>query len=346
MKQADSQLDPLLERNTTGGFLNGAGERINLRVSTFVTSIHNIDSAKNCFDCDFTLALSWDDPKVAEKVTEEGTYLTLGEGHLHPDYRPDVFLINDVTSENDRNLVAEEVYVINRTKGTVVNNRRMRGTFTSIFELHSFPFDMHALKVQFYFHPCYNLIGPVPGIQTSWWGRHGNNEFDIADTIEDRIHHEESTGSGIVFEKYEIEVKVIRKYSSYLVNIGALVEGLFVLGLSVLMLETGELSDRINLTLVVVLAYSAFKMMVASMVPALGYMTILDMWIMMGFWLNCGAGLLSMATIYFEIDEEQANFMNLMFARIAIVSWVLMHVALLYHFGIFKRRSFLQVKEA
>jgi len=114
----------------------------------------------------------------------------------------------------------------------------------------------------------------------------------------DRFSHKESPGSGILFETYDFEVNVIRKYSSYLVNVGALMEGLFALGLSVLMLENDELNDRVNLTLVVVLAYSVFNMMVASMVSALGYMKILDKWIMTGFWLNCGAGLFSRATVY------------------------------------------------
>jgi len=66
MPQPDSQSVPLSGRNTSGGFMNQAGERINLRVSTVVKSIHNIESANNFFDCDFTLALSWDDPKVAK----------------------------------------------------------------------------------------------------------------------------------------------------------------------------------------------------------------------------------------------------------------------------------------
>jgi len=231
------------------------------------------------------------------------------------DYRPDVFLINDLNSANDRNLVAEEIYVINKEKGTIVNNRRMRGTFISILELHSFPFDMHTLKVQFYFHPCYDLIGPVPGVQTAWWGAHGNNEFNIADQIVDRFSHKESPGSGILFETYDFEVNVIRKYSSYLVNVGALMEGLFALGLSVLMLENDELNDRVNLTLVVVLAHSAFKMMVASMMPALGYMTILDKRIMTGFWLNCGAGLFSLATVYLELEKETAKLDQLDFCE-------------------------------
>lgn len=341
MNKPNPESAPLLEKAQTGGFVTKTGERIKLGVSTFVTSVHNIDSAKNSFDCDFTLSLSWDDRKLAAANIPEGAYLTLDGGDLDPDIKPDVYLINDLSSENDRNLVSEEIYLANKEKGTVVNNRRMRGTFTSIFDLHSFPFDMHALKVQFYFHPCYDLIGPVPGIQTSWWGRHGNNEFDVADTIVDKFGHEKSEGSGICFETYEFEIRVIRKYMSYLVNIGMVVEGLFALGLSVLMLDADSLNDRLNLTLVVTLTYSAFKMMVASMVPALGYMTILDIWIMTGFLFGLGAGLLSMGTVFFHIDEDTADFMNYVFGRIAMVSWALMHVLLLYHFGMFKRRSFL-----
>jgi len=90
MEQPDSQSAPLLGRNTSGGFMNQAGERINLRASTVATSIHNIESANNSFDCDFTLALYWDDPKVEKAGMEVGTHITLGGGHLDMDYRPDV----------------------------------------------------------------------------------------------------------------------------------------------------------------------------------------------------------------------------------------------------------------
>jgi len=343
MKQSDPQTQPLLRRGCTGAFVNQAGERINLRVSTSVNSIHNIDSANNCFDCDFTLALSWDDPKVAKDDTKvKGTYITLGPDSVDYNYRPDVFIVNDVTSDNDKNLVAEEIYVTNSERGTVVNTRRMRGTFTTNFMYHSFPFDMHTLKVQFYFHPCYDLKGPIESIKTNWWGDHVNNEFDMDGVVHEEFEHKVSPDSGITFETYAFEVKVIRKYSSYLVNIGALVEGMFALGLAVLMLETDELNDRINLTLVIVLAYSAFKMMVAGMVPALGYMTILDRWIMWGFWLNCGAGLLSMATVYLELDDKMANQMNWFYGLSSLLAWAAMHARLIYHFGFFTRRKFIK----
>jgi len=83
------------------------------------------------------------------------------------DYRPDVFLINDLNSANDRNLVADEIYVINNENGTIVNNRRMRGTFISILELHSFPFDMHTLKVQLVFSDRESR-GKTCAPRTSW----------------------------------------------------------------------------------------------------------------------------------------------------------------------------------
>jgi len=40
----------------------------------------------------------------------------------------------------------------------------------------------------------------------------------------DRFSHKESPGSGILFDTYDFEVNVIRKYSSDLVNVGALME--------------------------------------------------------------------------------------------------------------------------
>mmetsp|Transcript_148476 Transcript_148476/g.458798 ORF Transcript_148476/g.458798 Transcript_148476/m.458798 type:complete len:290 (+) Transcript_148476:253-1122(+) len=287
------------------------------------------------------MALSWVDPEIAEQRFPRHSYITLGGGQLNPDLRPDVFMINDVASENDRNLVSEEIYAINPETGTVVNNRRMRGTFRHCVALHSFPFDMHSFVVQFYFHPCYDIVGPVDGISTSWWGRQGNSEFDIGDKIVDRFSHTTSDGSGITFESYEFEIRVARKYTSYLWNIGIVVECLFLLGLSVLMLDTASLGDRIDLTMVLVLAYSAFKIMVASMVPALGYMTLLDTWVMAGFCFGAGAGIASMASHFFELSEDEAILFNRGMGWVSVSLWLLLHVVLLCRSGLWQRRRFL-----
>lgn len=345
MIQPENEGQPLLHKQTTGRFTIKGGQRIDLCISVFITSVHNINSAMNCFDCDFTMALSWDDPKVAENKIPMHTYLTLGDSSLDPDRRPDVFIINDLASDNDKNLVAEEIYVVDTEKGRVVNNRRMRGTFSHVFDLHSFPFDIHRLIVKFYFHPCYDLKGPVEDIQTAWWGRQGNSEFYIGDKVVDRFAHDTSEGSGITFECYEFEVRIARMYTSYIVNIGFVVEGLYFLGLSVHLLENHEINDRINLTMITVLTYSAFKMMVASMVPALGYLTLMDIWIMAGFCLGLLSGFTSMGIAYLETDDDIATKVNQVVVKISLGCWALLHLVLLYRSRLWQRKEIFNAED-
>lgn len=325
----------------SGGFTGQTGQRIPLRVSTFVTSIHNINAAGNSFDCDFTLSMSWDDPQVVEKNIARNTYLTLDGDVLNKDLRPDVFLVNDMAGQNDKDLVAEEIYVVDAAKGTVVNNRRMRGTFYQPFDLHAFPFDVHTLTVKMYFHSAYQLSGPVPGIKTEWWGRVANNEFLVGDALQDRQYDIKSKGSGLTFEGYEFSVVVARQYFSYLTNILIVVEGLFFLGLSVHLLDHTELNDRINLTLIIVLTYSAFKMMVASMVPAIGYMTLLDRIVMTGFCMGMVGGILTLVMNWLEFDAEQARAMDKNAITIEVCIWALLHVWSISKSGLWNRRRFL-----
>lgn len=346
MIQPAGEGQPLLSAQTTGAFRTEDGDRMDLRISVFVTSVHNINAAMNCFDCDFTMSLSWNDPKVAEKMFPENTYLTLGDSSLDADSRPDVFIINDLASDNDKNLVAEEIYVVDTKKGRIVNNRRMRGTFSHVFDLHSFPFDIHALIVKFYFHSCYHLVGPVEDIHTAWWGRQGNSEFHVGDKVVDRFYHLTSEGSGITFECYEFEVRVARMSMSHIVNIGFVVEGLYFLGLSVHLLENDEINDRINLTMITVLTYSAFKMMVASMVPALGYLTLMDIWIMTGFCLGLLSGFMSMGVAYYLTFNENNDFaskVNEAVLKFSLGCWALLHLVLLYKSGFWKRTKFFEL---
>jgi|EP01046_Picozoa_sp_COSAG06_P021606 hypothetical protein len=84
----------------------GNGEVIPIYISTFVSSIHNINCAANCFDADFTVALAWHDKKLTRlgEEVDPGTYLTISPGGgkceaLDENIRPDVFLINDIDAD-------------------------------------------------------------------------------------------------------------------------------------------------------------------------------------------------------------------------------------------------------
>jgi len=317
-------------------FTSQSGHKIPLRVSTFVTSIHNINSAKNCFDCDFSLSLSWDDPRVIEKGCTENSYLTLGSDVLNPDLRPDVFIINDVAGETDANVVQEEIYVSDIKKGTVVNNRRMRGTFYSIFDVRRFPFDVHVVQVKMYFHSCYVLSGPVPNIKTGWFSPPGSNEFYLSDTINDHQYDITSKASGMSFEGYHFEVTVARQFFSYLMNVVSVVECLFVLSLTVNMLPADELNDRMNMTLIIVLTYSAFKMVVANSVPAVGYMTLLDMLVMGGFLLGACGGIVTLFLNTFALDSETSDLVDYWVVVVEINIWVVLHLWVFYRSEVYK----------
>merc|ERR1719215_249564 len=105
-----SEVKPLLSGEGVGSqgvaatFTGQTGKRIPLKISTFVTSVYNINSASNSFDCDFTLSLSWDEPRVTKKGIKRNSFLTLGGDVLDPDLRPDVYLVNDMDGNFDRDV--------------------------------------------------------------------------------------------------------------------------------------------------------------------------------------------------------------------------------------------------
>jgi hypothetical protein len=241
--------------SNTGGL---DGNSYELYVSTFLCSIHDIDSARNRFGADFFLALSWIDADACSLDLDEGGYLTLagmkpdGTTIINMDLRPDIFLINDRQSK----LVGEEYYIADKVKGRIVNNRRIRGEFGQSLDVHLFPFDSHLFVVRMYFHQCYTISGRVPGIDTGWWGRVKNNEWTIGAEVHDRCYNEESAASKLIFRIYEFGVVGNRKWSYFATNYGPVINGLLCLVATTHWIDVEQFDTRINLVLVGFLTYA------------------------------------------------------------------------------------------
>merc|ERR1711920_742787 len=119
-------------------------------------------------------------------------------------------------------------------------------------------------------------------------------------------------------------------------NIVSVVECLFVLSLAVNMLPTNELSDRMDMTLVVVLTYSAFKMVVASNVPAVGYMTLMDILVMGGFLLGASSGIATLVVNQLDIDVDAGDTVDFWVVRVQVSIWVILHLWVLYRSEMYK----------
>jgi hypothetical protein len=308
-----------------------------LWISTFLTSVHSIDSANNRFGADFFLALSWIDPSVISSELAQGGYLTLsaevGKGGFDMGIRPDVFLINDVESEG---ICAEEYYIANKQRGRIVNNRRMRGVFSLSQDISLFPFDCHHFVIRMYFHECYIIQGRVPGIETGWWGRIKNNEWEIADKIDERCYNEVSPASDLTVRIYEIGMVGTRKHRYFLNNFGPVVNGLLTITIAVHLIDAEEFESRLNLTLVAFLTYAAFRISLSSMLPKVGYMSLMDKYILTAFMATYASGLVSIVLFYsmtipreeLRLSADTARTVDNVFMVGVIVIWLVVNIAI------------------
>lgn len=102
------------------------------------------------------------------------------------------------------------------------------------------------------------------------------------------------------------------------------------------MVPAENFDSRINLVLVAFLTYAAFKMSIASMLPKVGYLSLLDKYIMAAFLITFASGVESIALYYSiamvadvdqRMDAESAKRIDSTFMLITSVVWGMTNAA-------------------
>jgi hypothetical protein len=215
---------------------------------------------------------------------------------------------------------------------------RYNGTFTEIYELEDFPFDQQGLTIQFNLN-C-RVGGPLPVdlsvsaqckvtlscIDTCPPAR----EWAVADRVHFRTHNLGAEyKSDRVFPALNITARVSRRPLYHVLNL-AVPMGLF----SLLSLfqgltedEEASINHRAQLTLMMVLTASAYKMAIANKMPPVSYLTWLDKYTLGNFFLIIAMALQSRTLSQLgegkpRSAEEYDQICIWMFAA----CWVLIHV--------------------
>ena len=176
---------------------------------------------------------------------------------------------------------------------------RGKGVFTEEFELENFPFDEQALSITFSVLKSNRLIVleaneefPSTFVRSNF---QMSNVFsvshrDMVMTSKSYSSAKESA-SGVVYPRFTFSVVLQRQPMYYLTNIALPMMVLTYLGfLSFAVSFDGsrlDTSDRLSITLTLLLTAVAYKFVVASAIPQVSYLTLLDKYISLCFGFLC-----------------------------------------------------------
>lgn len=270
---------------------------INVKVRSHIMSIQNVDTVNQSFDCKFWIQFKWSVTKPFEEV--DTSFSASSE-----EWIPKIDILNN---RGKIGLVNTEMYKIKKENCTDVYLKYvLQGSFAEHFELRQFPFDQQRLHIKLVFWGCpqsVKRIHPRTGnhpieldLPRSVQFYRGNNIiYDEAFIQRDTWNLDTQLGmrqgktlaerhdDGIRYTTLNMFITIQRHVGFYVYNIIFPVFLLVILSCISFCLGIDELSNRMQITLTLLLTLVALKYVVCQYLPTTSYMTYLDIYVLISF---------------------------------------------------------------
>ncbi|KAK2553672.1 Cys-loop ligand-gated ion channel [Acropora cervicornis] len=254
-------------------------EKVIVGIRASVISVGDIDTVGQQFKCDLYLSACWAEPRLQGKTTEDLDW--------NNEWHPRIVFFNALEIEKvhkNHFLIYEEGNEIPYACETY----RMKGSFRENLELWDFPLDYQELTIT---------------LMSDWTNKQVKFEKDLkkADNIRpetftadqewflcrhvvtestDTIKTEGSSAND--YPLYHIKCHVKRKNGYYLWNIAMIIFLIDILSFCSFSVDISSPSDRLSVTLTLLLTAVAFKFVVSQSLPTISYLTLLDKYVLSG----------------------------------------------------------------
>jgi len=248
-------------------------ERQEVRVQLFVNEVGAINSAAETWEADFWLRAVWKDPHLFEvRGSDEDFRADWDDPEW---FQPRLEVVN---SENI-DLVQEQKFV---DGDEVYLEQRYRGALASEMDLHSFPFDHQDLRIDvestFYALGLIKLVTASEDAPYHSKKCEEHSEFRLIrsylDTTVNKV--EFVTEDDADFERYSLKLSVARRPGFFIGKVGLVNLIIVLIGVSVSFLGPENAGPRITVTCTMLLTVVAFQFTVDSVMPKIGYFTLMD----------------------------------------------------------------------
>eukprot|EP00798_Chlamydomonas_sp_ICE-L_P003976 gene3976-14055_t len=299
-------------------------DRRRLHICVSVVDITTIDPMNETFSCKVRVYAVWEEPDLAaiglghlaKKASDSEEYISLTAPEIRVfeekwggklDFLVSVF--NAISCESDD--FSLRLYSGMPGRTALMWNKGFKIECRERFELQHFPYDHQELSIDLRLN------------DSNTW-----DKFDMlvssvqfhreALTLTEWTLHEPVVERGTPANKSStVRLQVKRLAFFYVVNIVGIMSGLNILGLLAYTMPIGDIGDRINVLLTLILTSVAFKFVLASSLPKVPYNTLIDYFMLLCMF-NLGVtAMLSVIPLHFpklfpdsKMDGDVINYVS------------------------------------
>jgi hypothetical protein len=241
-----------------------------VEVEIYLLDVDAIDSASQSFEANVYFVATWRDPRLVDEA--QGRTISRP---LDQVWNPRLQILNQ------QRLWSSMSRIVNiKPDGTVKQRARVWGSFSQPLDLREFPFDTQTISIHVVaadYEP--NQVTLLPSPRTGI-----GDEFSVADwEVSDwRISTEFETSDPAEAQSPRIalflEVNRLRGY--YWLKVIAPLILIVAMSWAVFWIDPKELSTKISITITAMLTLIAYRFAIDSNLPAISYMTRMDLFIL------------------------------------------------------------------
>ncbi|CAD5125780.1 DgyrCDS13991 [Dimorphilus gyrociliatus] len=280
LETVSNLFDCLLDSENGTTDINALGRRIRVYMSVTFLKIGEIDTLKEQYEADVLIKSRWREPTLDKKSSTENNSTI----DWRKFWNPKLFIEN--TIGDPREFIYRNVKYDGDGRATVIEKKRVKGTFLENLELEHFPFDVQDLTVNVMSEREVDEIELVD----DEYDFHSVNGQSFVDEQEWRLYkhietehkevHSEFSEQSVKRSAVFIKCRAARRPAYFFWNIFLITFIICTLSFTTFSVQRDLPQNRLQLSFTLVLTSVAFKFVVNQSLPKISYLTYLDKYVL------------------------------------------------------------------
>lgn len=298
--------------------------------------LHDIDVQKQSFQAHIWIEFKLRDGALDPHLNKQGAVFPMGEDGS-PTFLPSAgWYLSIIDFRNALSFRVVDTKILQRGNDLHLA-LRYEGTFSEVYELEDFPFDRQGLTIMLNFNcriggplPLELIVSPQCAVTLSCIDFcPPTKEWEVATRMHVRaLSLGAEYGPERVFPALAFTAEARRKPLYHVLNLAVPMGCFSLLSLLQTMVNEnteGSINHRAQLTLMMVLTASAYKMAIAGKLPPVAYLTWLDRYTLVNFMLIILVAVQSRVLNQLSGDGDKTGLYDMVSTGVLVACWVGFH---------------------